>query len=210
MNDHPSRVTGVFLDEQAHEAVLLIDGENYRITEADFRTLGFSEGDWLGDGELEAVCKAAERLRCIRKAMDCLSYGDMSGKKLLGKLTPRFDRELAASVVELLRKRGYVDDAALSARMAISFYENKLWGPLRIRSELAARGFSSEDVAAALEPLETCDHTDNIRTLTEKKFGVLDLADYARRSKAFAYLYRCGYESADITDAISRLEQEER
>lgn len=88
MNDHPSRVTGVFLDEQAHEAVLLIDGENYRITEADFRTLGFSEGDWLGDGELEAVCKAAERLRCIRKAMDCLSYGDMSGKKLLGKLTP--------------------------------------------------------------------------------------------------------------------------
>jgi len=94
--------------------------------------------------------------------------------------------------------------------MAISFYENKLWGPLRIRSELAARGFSSEDVAAALEPLETCDHTDNIRTLTEKKFGVLDLADYAQRSKAFAYLYRCGYESADITDAISRLEQEER
>lgn len=81
MNDHPSRVTGVFLDEQAHEAVLLIDGENYRITEADFRTLGFSEGDWLGDGELEAVCKAAERLRCIRKAMDCLSYGDMSGQK---------------------------------------------------------------------------------------------------------------------------------
>ncbi len=46
VNDHPSRVTGVFLDEQAHEAVLLIDGENYRITEADFRTLGFSEGDW--------------------------------------------------------------------------------------------------------------------------------------------------------------------
>ena len=66
------------------------------------------------------------------------------------------------------------------------------------------------NAAAALEPLETCDHTDNIRTLTEKKFGVLDLADYAQRSKAFAYLYRCGYESADITDAISRLEQEER
>ena len=126
------------------------------------------------------------------------------------KLTGRFDRELASSVVELLRARGYLDDAALSARLAESFYDNKLWGPLRIRSELSARGFSPEDVAAALEPLEARDHTENIRTLAERKFGRLSFDDYAQKSKAFAYLYRCGYESADITDTISKMEQEER
>ena len=199
MNDRPYCVTGAFLDESAHEGELLVDGARYRVTEADYRSLGFAEGDFLDESALEAVCTAAERLRCIRKAMDCLSYGDMSGKKLLGKLTGRFDRELASSVVELLR-----------ARLAESFYDNKLWGPLRIRSELSARGFSPEDVAAALEPLEARDHTENIRTLAERKFGRLSFDDYAQKSKAFAYLYRCGYESADITDTISKMEQEER
>lgn len=210
MNDRPYCVTSAFLDESAHEGELLVDGARYRVTEADYRSLGFAEGDFLDESALEAVCTAAERLRCIRKAMDCLSYGDMSGKKLLGKLTGRFDRELASSVVELLRARGYLDDAALSARLAESFYDNKLWGPLRIRSELSARGFSPEDVAAALEPLEARDHTENIRTLAERKFGRLSFDDYAQKSKAFAYLYRCGYESADITDTISKMEQEER
>ena len=113
MNDHPSRVTGVFLDEQAREGPCFSSTvRTIASPEADFRTLGFSEGDWLGDGELEAVCKAAERLRCIRKAMDCLSYGDMSGKKLLGKLTPRFDKRAggigcrAAAQARLCGRRG--------------------------------------------------------------------------------------------------------
>lgn len=87
MNDRPYCVTGAFLDESAHEGELLVDGARYRVTEADYRSLGFAEGDFLDESALEAVCTAAERLRCIRKAMDCLSYGDMSGKKLLGKLT---------------------------------------------------------------------------------------------------------------------------
>ena len=210
MNDScPYRVTGAFLDESAHEGELLVDGARYRVTEADYRSLGFAEGDFLDESALEAVCTAAERLRCIRKAMDCLSYGDMSGKKLLGKLTGRFDRELASSVVELLRARGYLDDAALSARLAESFYDNKLSVHSRI-ARRSARGFSPEDVAAALEPLEARDHTENIRTLAERKFGRLSFDDYAQKSKAFAYLYRCGYESADITDTISKMEQEER
>ena len=101
MNDRPYRVTGAFLDESAHEGELLVDGARYRVTEADYRSLGFAEGDFLDESALEAVCTAAERLRCIRKAMDCLSYGDMSGKKLLGKLTGRFDRELALSLIHI-------------------------------------------------------------------------------------------------------------
>ena len=213
MNDRPYCVTGAFLDESAHEGELLVDGARYRVTEADYRSLGFAEGDFLDESALEAVCTAAERLRCIRKAMDCLSYGDMSGKKLLGKLTGRFDRELASSVVELLRARGYLDDAALSARLAESFYDNKLWGPLRIRSELSARGFSPEDVAAALKTAgfsRVSVSGRKKRTLAERKFGRLSFDDYAQKSKAFAYLYRCGYESADITDTISKMEQEER
>ena len=78
MNDRPYCVTGAFLDESAHEGELLVDGARYRVTEADYRSLGFAEGDFLDESALEAVCTAAERLRCIRKAMDCLSYGDMS------------------------------------------------------------------------------------------------------------------------------------
>ncbi|MFR5864000.1 MAG: hypothetical protein ACLUFV_01715 [Acutalibacteraceae bacterium] len=80
---------------------------------------------------------------------------------------------------------------------------------MRIRSELSARGFSPEDVAAALEPLEARDHTEYTHVgRKEVRPSVLD--DYAQKSKAFAYLYRCGYESADITDTISKMEQEER
>ena len=73
-------------------------------------------------------------------------------------------------------------------------------------------GFSHIGFAdmSALEPLEARDHTENIRTLAERKFGRLSFDDYAQKSKAFAYLYRCGYESADITDTISKMEQEER
>ena len=57
MNDRPYRVTGAFLDESAHEGELLVDGARYRVTEADYRSLGF------------AVSLSASHLDLVRLAM---------------------------------------------------------------------------------------------------------------------------------------------
>ncbi len=190
------------------EVTVKCSDESFLITQSDYLSLCISEGDFLDEETAEKLERATVKLSCIKSAFASLSYSDMSSYKLRRKLYQKYDRQVADEVTELLSERGYIDDSALAARYAESFYSSKRWGPIRIKSELFARGFSSSDIENAVAEIEEYDHSENIRYLLECKYSKSQLEDRDTCRKAAAYLYRQGYESSDIYEIINLIYQE--
>jgi regulatory protein len=201
-------VIAIYENSEKHEVTIKCGGESYLITQADFQSLGISEGDFLDEDTLCSLEQAAIKLSCIKSAFSMLSYNDMSSGKLKRKLFQKYDKDIAETVVEMLSERGYINDTVLACRYAESFYSSKKWGPARIKSELYSRGFSSLDIEEALAPIEQLDHSENIRELLESKYSKQQLSDRDTARKAAAYLYRQGYESSDIYEIINLIYQE--
>ena len=121
-------VTRIYKDENSNEVTVVCNGESYRITVFDFEALKLEEGAEIDEETLDHLTSSVERLSCIKKAFDFLSYGDLSEKQLRDKLCRKFSKELSADVASLFVERGYVNDNELAKRYAETFYEFKNMG----------------------------------------------------------------------------------
>ncbi len=198
----------VLRDDNSNEAVVVCGGESYRITVHDLDTMGLEEGSALNESELQMLSEAVERLSCIKKAFDFLSYGDLSEKQLRDKLCRKFSKELSADVAALFVERGYVNDARLAERYAETFYEFKNMGLQRIRNELYRRGISREDIENAVEKYECEDQTERIEEFIRKKYDVSRMDDIKYRQKVYAGAVRAGFAGSDIGDVLRNFESE--
>lgn len=192
------------------EALVTVCGTDYRVTMADYLAGGFEDGAFVDDDGLAFLEAAAEKLSCIKKAFVYLSYRALSVGKLRSKLkTAGFGADAVDRTVELLLKKGYLDDRALCAEYAASLQRTKLYGASRLKKELYAKGFDADCINAALDELyadgEECGVDSAIKALLAKKFPGLSPDDREGRAKATAYLYRMGYSYDDINNAISTL-----
>ncbi len=198
----------IFRNDGSNEAVVICNGESYRITAYDLETMGFEEGDAVDETELSLLIEATERLSCIKKAFDYLSYGDLSEKQLRDKLSRKFSKELSAQVAELFVERGYVNDARLAERYAETFYEFKNMGLGKIRNELYRRGISREHIENALEKYQYEEQGERLAAFIEKKYDVAKLNDIKYRRKVYAGAVRAGFAGSDIGDYLRNFESE--
>lgn len=183
------------------EYLIKTTGDSYTVTPADLKKLSLSEGDELDEDTVEALEQCALRLKCIKKAFDYLSYGDMSQKKLYMKLTKHFDKDLASYVASLMVRRGYINENERALYIAKELYHNSRLGRMRIKARLFQQMFCKEAIEYAVDNLEADDDTDleNIRYLIENKYGDKAL-DRDEKQKAVAYLVRMGYTYDIIND----------
>lgn len=198
----------VYRDVNSNEAVIVCGGESYRITVHDLETLCIEEGTEIDESVISELEQATERLACIKKAFEYLSYGDLSEKQLRDKLCRKFPKELAADVASLFVERGYVNDARLAKRYAETFYCFKNMGLSKIRNELYRRGISREDIENALEEYENEDQTERIIEFINKKYDVSKLDDIKYRRKVYAGALRAGFNGSDIADVLRNFESE--
>lgn len=198
----------VYKDENSNEAVIICEGQSYRITAHDLASLSIEEGESIDDETLELIEEAVLRLSCIKKAFDYLSYGDLSEKQLRDKLARKFPKELSSYVAALFVERGYVNDARLAERYAVTFYCFKNMGLARIRNELYRRGISREDIENALEKYEDEDQRDRIIEFINKKYDVSKLFDIKYRQKVYAGAIRAGFNGSDVADVLRNFESE--
>ena len=198
----------VYKDENSNEAVIICEGQSYRITAHDLATLSVEEGESIDDETLELIEEAVLRLSCIKKAFDYLSYGDLSEKQLRDKLARKFPKELSSDVAALFVERGYVNDARLAERYVETFYCFKNMGLVRIRNELYRRGISREDIENALEKYEDEDQRDRIIEFINKKYDVSKLSDVKYRQKVYAGAIRAGFNGSDVADVLRNFESE--
>ena len=183
-------ITSIIVYEDKHEADVVANGETYRITTADLSRLACIEGE-CDDDIIEILITCTDRLACIKKAFSVLSYGDVSEKRLVRKLSEKFDKETASEVAALMKER-----------FASRFAEVKLWGPERIRNELTVRGYERDAVNEAVLSLDGDSLAENLNTLIAKKLPSSGISDIKIKSKLCAYLKRMGYSYDMINTAL--------
>ena len=201
-------ISEILRDGNSNEVVVVCGRERFRITIHDFEHLDFSEGDVISQEEFYCLQDAVERLSCIKKAFDFLSYGDLSEKQLRDKLCRKFSKELSADVAELFVERGYIDDLRLAKRYAETFYEFKNMGLNRIRNELFRRGISKENIDEALSEYEDEDQYERIEQFITKKYDISKMNDIKYRQKVYAGALRAGFNGSDVGDVIRNFESE--
>ena len=201
-------VTRILKNDNSNEATVICDGERYRITAYDLEALHLEEGSEVDDETIEGLALAVDRLACIKKAFDFLSYGDLSEKQLRDKLCRKFSKELSTDVAALMVERGYVNDNLLAKRYAETFYEFKNMGLTRIKNELYKRGISKVDIEDAISKYVELDQFDRIEAFVTKKYDMSRINDIKYKQKVYAGAIRAGFSSSDVVDFISKFESE--
>jgi regulatory protein len=136
-----------------------------------------------------------------QKALELLVRREHSRRDLKRKLGLKgADPEEAAAAIDKLAGLGYQDDdrfgSAFARDRAASGY-----GPVRIRQELSGHGLGREQVESALETCDT-DWAASARAQIQKRFRPEELADPARRRKAFDFLLRRGFDQSSAHAAV--------
>lgn len=132
-----------------------------------------------------------------QRALGLLVRREHSRRELQRKLAARGVAEgEAAQAVARMSAEGWQDDT----RFAVSLARSRAgagYGPLRIRHELETHALDQGAIDAAFAALAEDGEDDwnaRARSLVERRFGVLEGADRARRHKAAEYLLRRGFE----------------
>ncbi len=202
------KITCIIRAGESKEVTVSLPCESFLITLHDFETLGVAEGDEVDEELYGRLAECEERLKCIKKAFDYLSYGDLSKKQLSDKLKRKFPAELSADVAELFEKRGYVNDAELAKRYAETFYVFKNMGVGRIRNELYRRGFDRNDIEDAISPYVNEPQKERIIEFINKKYDTSLISDRKYRNKVYSGAIRAGFPSDEIAEVLRNFESE--
>lgn len=154
--------------------ITFIDAENekYTISLADARKTGLyrllEEGTLPDEADDDMIVFLSRKLRCLHYAEYLLNFGDKSKRTLSRKLALKgYEPEVCEAALAVLEKNGLIDDERLCADRLQSLANGKLYGPRRLKTELLAKGFSSNNVQNALDEAEL-DYDELLRQLVEK------------------------------------------
>ena len=113
---------------------------------------GLREGDVLDEKQIEKLQGAEELNLAKEKALRLLGYRRRSEKELRARLLEReFHPEIIDSVIEHLRKLGFVNDRAFAEAFLHDALMKKPAGTRLLRQELRRKGISKEIVEGLLE-----------------------------------------------------------
>lgn len=204
-------ITNTCISRGGSEVTLECDnGQKYTITLADARRLGLVDTDEdefpVEFSDEETIEFLADKLRAIRYCTYLLGFSDKSEKNLRKKLCEKgYSSDVIDCALDILRQGGIIDDSSLCLKKYTSLATGKLYGPYRIRSELSAKGFSSEDIKKAEEECGL-DFEDLLFELCEKLLssGRINLSDRDVLAKFKAKLSRYGYGYSEISSVLER------
>lgn len=165
-------------------------------------TFSAAQGHAIGEAEYDELHRLAEMTEAVLEAARILTSGDKSERELRRKLKPKFSDEAADSAVRLLKKRGYLDEAAQCQRIAEASVRTKHHGPARIKADLIAHGYSLQAASAAVAAIPEEDFADALSYLIDRKFPGIAEMDAPDIKKATASLMRLGFSSAMIFSEI--------
>lgn len=154
--------------------------------------------------ELELLANVT---RAYISACASFAYSSRSLVAIEKKLRVKgFGQEARDMAIELIRRKGFVDEDMLAQRRAELLTE-KLWGRSRIIMQLRADGFPKTAVASACEYLDTVDF-ENVCLALIKKKKFSPPSDRREADKAYSSLIRYGHSSSDIRAAFARISDE--
>ncbi len=155
-------LVGVSLSTGGKEVVCKTEhGERYTVSLADARKTGLYRlaedeealpAEWDGEG----LAFLSQKLACLKYAVYLLGFSDKSRRALADKLKEKgYGGDTAEAALAVLEENGVLCDGALCREKVKQLAEGKGYGPMRIKKELAAKGFRAEDIRIALDEADT-------------------------------------------------------
>ena len=167
-----------------------------------------SDADWEADERPRRRSRRYGQSRSAKPdktalvtAVDYLARQEYSESKLRDKLTHKgYDEEEIEAALVKLKERHYIDDRSACARQLAYLYENSSNSLRQIKLKLERRGFPRDLIAECAEELDV----DVYEQEKAKALRVLrgHYRPDADRQKMLGYLYRKGYDSGALRDAV--------
>ncbi len=143
------------------------------------------------------------------KALNLLEYRAHSRRELFDKLKYFSKPDTVNEVLDMLEDGGLIDDEVYAFQCAHDLMELRLFGPIRVKRELAKRGIdedviedaiykAEEEVGSAEERLERLMEIKYKKTLTDEK----------NIQKTVNSLFRLGYGYDMIKEAIYKVKED--
>ena len=158
----------------------------------------------LTDEEIDSLAKSYLYQRCLMVATNFLSYRPRSTSELRIKLKRRgFDEETQARVLESLKEKGLLDEAAFAEFWTDnreSFSPRSRW---LTRIELQKKGVSKDVIERAVESI---DDTDSAYRAASSRLRSIRWSDHEEfRRRLGGYLQRRGFGYSVISATLQRL-----
>ena len=180
--------------------VSFTDGAEIKSTLGVVTEMMLFSGKDLAEAEVEKLKLLSLRALTLEKAIEYLSYRQMSAKELHDKLVLKgSDDDTAAYCVSRLLDMKLLNDELYAASVA-RHYAGKGYGAGRIRAELSRRGIDRELWEDAMEALPEPD--DKIDRFIASRLSDPEDRDQVR--KISAALYRRGFSWDEIQSALKR------
>lgn len=183
-----------------HINILFEDGTEIRSTLGVITEMMLFRGKELDDSAVEQLRTLSAKAFAVEKAVELLSYRQMSGKEMRSKLIRKgFEAEAAEAAVAKLFELRLLDDEQYAAAV-VRHYTAKGYGAGRIRAELAHRGVDRDYWDEALAFASGSDD----KLISYIRSHLRDPDDRDQKRKVSAALYRRGYSWDEIRSALSR------
>ena len=182
--------------------ICLDSGTDFVLYKKEYESYGIEEGAELSSSDYQQICTDILIPRCKKRALHLLEKQDRSEKNLRDKLKEGgYPSDIIDIAIAYIDDYGYLDDYRMACSH-IRFYMEAC-SKRRIQQDLMNKGIKSDVIERALEDEYTCDETDQIQRLLEKKEYNPDEATYEQKAKMYRFLAGRGYSSDAINRALN-------
>lgn len=200
-------VTDIVKNKNNEKYSVFVDGDfAFSITEADIAFFGFEIGKEITESKYNFIKEEVILTKAKNRAVAFLGGAKKTEKAVYDKLAEcGYDEDVCLTVLEELKKYGYVDDLDY----ARSFIEDRLRlnpkGKYALKMELKQKGVSDALANLALEEAEI-DESVYIKQLINKKRVDVHNMDEREHKKLVDFLLRRGYSYGIIKDTIKNFD----
>ena len=175
---------------------LYLDGRFALSLSADLvSSEGLQHNRVLTDDEIDSLSRSDRYQRCLIAATDFLTYRPRSISELRTKLERRgFDPETQTRVLESLKAKGLLDDAAFAQFWTENRESFSPRSRLLTRIELQKKGIARQDIERAIGSIDETDSAYRAASSRVKSMRWSDRQQFRRRLGAYLQRRGFGYE----------------
>ncbi|MGL4994273.1 MAG: regulatory protein RecX [Bacteroidales bacterium] len=111
------------------------------------------------------------------------------------------------SIIEYLQKEGYLNEERYAEFYVRDKYRINKWGRVKIEYSLRQKRVERSAISSALDTIDQDLYMDNLCDLLKAKSRTVSSKDsYDRRAKLYRFAASRGFDSEEISRALSRLD----
>ena len=182
--------------------ICLDSGTDFVLYKKEYESYGIEEESELSLEDYQEICRDILIPRCKKRALHLLEKQDRSEKNLRDKLKEGgYPADIIDIAIDYINDYGYLDDYRMACSH-IRFYMDSR-SKRRIKQDLMNKGIKPDVIERAIEDEYTCDETNQIQCLLEKKGYDPDNATYEQKAKMYRFLAGRGYSSESISRVLN-------